>query len=69
MSAKASIWFVGYEHPVDKLVIHLLEAIEDPALALMQWDEVFSVAEVSFSVVKKVPKISEWCQQLNLCRL
>lgn len=41
--------FAGYEHPVEQVVSDLLQSIEDPALALLQWEENFSVAQVHLS--------------------
>ncbi|KAK9790754.1 hypothetical protein WJX73_002279 [Symbiochloris irregularis] len=35
----------GYEHSVDAVVTDLLTCLDNPALALMQWHEAFSVAE------------------------
>ena len=37
----------GYEHPVDQVVNDLLVCLDNPTLAMLQWDEVFSVVEVS----------------------
>ena len=31
---------------MDQVVTNLLQSINNPALALLQWDDVFSVAEV-----------------------
>lgn len=37
----------GFEHSVDTVVSDLLACLDNPGLALMQWNEVFSVAEVN----------------------
>ena len=36
----------GYEHPVDQVVEDLLSCLDDPALALLQWNEAFGVVQV-----------------------
>ena len=36
----------GFEHSVDGVVTDLLTCLDNPALAIMQWNEVFSVGEV-----------------------
>ena len=38
--------FAGYEHPVDQVVEDLLSCLDDPALALLQWNEAFGVVQV-----------------------
>ena len=35
----------GYEHPVDQVVEDLLSCLDDPALALLQWNEAFGVVQ------------------------
>ena len=37
----------GYEHPVDQVVEDLLNCLDDPALALLQWKEAFGVVQVT----------------------
>ena len=39
----------GYEHPVDQVVEDLLSCLDDPALALLQWNEAFGVVQVPVS--------------------
>ena len=36
----------GYEHPVDQVVEDLLSCLDDPALALLQWNQAFGVVQV-----------------------
>ena len=43
----ASNLSAGYEHQVDQIVAELLACLDNPFLAMLQWDEVFSVVEVS----------------------
>lgn len=38
--------WAGYEHPVDQVVEDLLSCLDDPALALLQWNEAFGVVQV-----------------------
>ena len=38
--------YAGFEHSVETVTADLLTCLDNPALALMQWHEVFSVAEV-----------------------
>lgn len=40
----------GYEHAVDQVVADLLFCLDNPTLALLQWQEVFSVVEVRQSL-------------------
>lgn len=35
----------GYEHPVDAVVSDLLACLDDPGLPLLQWSELFAVAQ------------------------
>lgn len=44
--SKRDIWASGYEHPVDHIVEELLTCLDDPALAHMQFSEVFAVQQV-----------------------
>ena len=39
----------GFEHPVDQVVTDLLECLDNPGLALLQWTDVYSVVEVRFA--------------------
>ena len=41
-----ALWVAGYEHPVDQVVEDLLSCLDDPALALLQWNEAFGVVQV-----------------------
>ena len=41
----------GYEHPVDQVVEDLLSCLDDPALALLQWNEAFGVVQVRCWVI------------------
>ena len=43
--AAACMIMAGYDHPVDDVVADLLACLDDPALALLQWTEVFAVAQ------------------------
>lgn len=36
----------GYEHPIDQVVRDLLQCLDKPSLALLHWQEVFSVVQV-----------------------
>ena len=38
----------GFDNPVDAVMADLLDCLDNPGLALLQWDEVFSVVEVLF---------------------
>jgi len=40
----------GYDHPVDAVVADLLACLDDPALALLQWTNVFSVVQTRLPV-------------------
>ena len=40
------VFGAGYEHPVDQVVEDLLSCLDDPALALLQWNEAFGVVQV-----------------------
>ena len=42
----AVVLAAGYEHPVDQVVEDLLSCLDDPALALLQWNEAFGVVQV-----------------------
>ena len=35
----------GYEHPVDSVVDDLLACLDDPRLPLLQWSELYAVAQ------------------------
>ncbi len=35
----------GYEHPVDSVVEDLLACLDDPRLPLLQWNELYAVAQ------------------------
>lgn len=44
--ATCIVCFAGYEHPVDEVVTDLTACLEDSALPLMQFTEVFAVVQV-----------------------
>lgn len=39
--------FAGFENSVEMVMEDLLASLDHPGLALLQWDEVFSVVQVS----------------------
>lgn len=41
----AKMVMAGYDHPPDAVVADLLACLDDPALALLQWTEVFAVVQ------------------------
>ena len=46
----AKMIMAGYDHPVDAVVADLLACLDDPALALLQWTNVFSVVQTRLPV-------------------
>ena len=46
----ARMIMAGYDHPVDAVVADLLACLDDPALALLQWTNVFSVVQTRLPV-------------------
>lgn len=48
MNADSTVKFYsGFEHAVPSVVHELLKCLQHPALAVMQWNEAFSVAQVA----------------------
>ena len=47
LPCKCEIEYVtaGYEHPVDSVIDDLLACLDDPRLPLLQWNELYAVAQ------------------------
>ena len=47
----------GFDNSVSVVLEDLLTCLDDPALALLQWDEVFSVVQVQSTMQPKIVSI------------
>jgi hypothetical protein len=61
------IW-AGYEHPVGQVVEDMLSCLDDPALALLQWNEAFGVVQVCGHCLFRIPA-PFWIVHMPRCLL